>query len=267
MSSWPNPAEDAALRSVSPPPLSGDFADRVLARLEARSEGPPEARPLRDRRGEWKRGRVILISGVAAGLLSVGAAASNLFGVLIRNVPVVGTWVEAVAPTKPKPKLVKERAPHAPTGVASKPVPVAEPVAAVSPEPALPPLPREVRREAAAERIAQALDRRDQRRRENGLPPKPPRLNPQMRERLKFLPPEERRALVRRVRDLRTEAAIARGESPPPPVRLQPRQLTPEQRERRREWRERTRAMREAQFSPPPEDLAPPSEGNPAPLR
>ena len=214
MTDWLSPAADAALRSVSVPPVSADFFDRVMARLEARPAPLPDAKAGRDRRGTWKRGWVILMSGIAAGLISVGAAATGLFGDSIRNLPMVGSIVERISPAKTVQMVAK---PHA-FRAKAPPVaaPVVEPLATVAhePLPALPGLRHERRREAVAQRIADRIARRDERRAALGLPPRPLALAPQMRERLRAMPPPERATLVQRVREIRAERIASMQEVP-----------------------------------------------------
>ena len=261
MTDWLSPSADAALRSVDAPPLSADFSDRVMAGLDARLRAKPEARSAADRRGPWKRRRVILMTGLAAGLLSVGAAASGLFGVSIRNMPVVGVFVERLSPAKP----VFAAAKPIPKPPVSKPkarlsaAPIAEPVASVSDQPplGLPGMRRELRREVVAQRIADRMQERDERRQALGLPSRPQAMAPKMRERLRALPPAEHAVLLQRVREIRAERPIPAGDGATPvpegaplfPV-AEPRpmfrgeRLTPEQRERIRLRRERRAAER-----------------------
>ncbi len=213
------PLEDAALRAVKPPPLSTDFADRLLARLD--ETRPTPSKPfLRtgDRRGAWRRSTIILMTSAAAGLLSFGAAASGLLGKTIQSLPVVSYIAETVAPAaKPKPAPKVQIAKAAP----AKPVAVLKP-AAVSPPPviALPAnpqsdpslLPPEVRRQARAERILHRLEARAERRRAQGLPPRrlPPEARQRLRTQLEAMPPEERRALRERLRAMREQRRMER---------------------------------------------------------
>lgn len=261
MTNWLSPSADAALRGINAPPMSVDFADRLMARLEANPMPKPDTKARADRRGPWSRGRVILMSAAAAGLISVGAAATGLFGVSIRNMPVVGTFVERIAPAK------VAKAPATAKPVQKRPAaqavaaPVAEPVATdvtLLPPP-LPGLRREIRREVMARRIADRMEQRAERREALGLPPRPHAMTPQMRERLRAMPPWERKTLMRRVRELREGQVDANALYSAEPtigpetgnadsvgnLRWRDR-LTPEQREQIRERRERRRAMREA---------------------
>jgi hypothetical protein len=239
---WLSPAQDAAMRADAVPPLSAGFADRVMAALPVEREPLPQTRPARGRRGGWARASIALMVTAGAGLVSM-AAASTIFGVPIRNMPVVGTFVERVAPApkvaaravKPKPKA------DAP---ASRPAPVAE--AMVEPAPTMITR-RELQREVVAQRIADRIDRMQARRREQGLPPAPLKLNPQMRERLKAMPPEDRRALMQRVRDVRRERGTAKPALTPEQKaarRAAWQQMTPEERQALREKRAQRRANR-----------------------
>ncbi len=246
MTEWLSPAQDAAMRADTVPPLSAGFANRVMAALPVERESLPQARPVRERRGGWARASIALMVTAGAGLVSM-AAASTIFGVPIRNMPVVGTFVERVAPApKVAARAVKPK-PKADTP-ASRPAPVAAPVAEAMVEPApMMVTRRELQREVVAQRIADRIDRMQARRREQGLPPAPLKLNPQMRERLKAMPPEDRRALMQRVRDVRRERGTAK-----PALTLEQKaarraawqQMTPEERQALREKRAQRRANR-----------------------
>ena len=152
--------------------------------------------------------------------------------------------------TKPKPRAVV--------------APAAEPIASVSDEPipAQPGLPRdvrrEIRREDVARRIADRMEQRAERRAAMGLPPGPQGIPPKMQERLHAMPPPERAALMRRVREIRAE----RAPSDPPfgeetlPRAGGPREnwrdrLTPEQRQQMRDRREQRRIWRDSQSAEP----------------
>ena len=252
MTDWLSPAQDAAMRADAVPPLSAGFSDRVMAALPVEREPLPQIRPARERRGGWARASIALIVTAGAGLVSM-AAASTIFGVPIRNMPVVGTFVERVAPApkvvvravKPKPKA------DAP---ASRPAPIAAPVAEEMAEPAPAiitrrELQREVVAQRFADRIADRIDRVQARRREQGLPPARLKLNPQMRERLKAMPPEDRRAVMQRVREVRRERGTAKAALTPEQKaarRAAWQQMTPEEqqalREKRAQRRERMQA-------------------------
>jgi len=236
---FPDTHEDRLLRAVEPPPVSGGFADRVMAALPAIE--PTRSAP-RDRRGPWLRKRKIVIASVAAGLLSVGAAAAaGLLGGRMQRLPVIATIAEAVNPRPVvAPKIIAKR----PTTV----TPPAKKDASVSVLTEL-----DARREMAAQRIADRIARREAWRAARGLPPVDPGIRRVAQARLEQLPPGERRALVERVQAIRNErAASGADETPLPETRVERRQrwrerlkpLSPEERERLREWRERRRAIR-----------------------
>jgi hypothetical protein len=239
MADWLNSAQDAAMKAVSVPPMTAGFADRVIAALPAALDPLPTARPARDRRGLWggwrKRASIGLIAVTGAGLVSM-AAASTLFGVPIRNMPVVGTFVEQVAP-KPKPttQLVKPKAKQ--QDQALRLAPVAKPVVVEMPMELRPPVisRKDLQREVVAQRIADHIAKVQAKRRELGLPPGRPKLTPRMRERLEAMSPEERRALVKRVGELRIDQGPLGA------------QLTPEERAARKAiWEQMTPEQRQA---------------------
>lgn len=212
MTDWPIPAEDRVLRALEPPPLSAGFADRMMARL------PGENRTWSSRpsaRAGWQRLSRPLIAGVGLAVLSVGAAASGLLGKDIRNMPVIAQIAQTVAPD-PKPTISAK--------VAEKPVPA--PVPAKVPE-IVNAEPLKTPRELRAERIVDRLEHRAERRAALGLPPRDPQARRAIRRQLAAMPPAERRALVKEVREERLE------------------RMTPEQRERWEAWRERRRALRD----------------------
>lgn len=112
-----DPALARKLDAFSVPPLPADFADTVLARamaLPAASSFEPLPKLRRTARARWLRGGVAGFGFVAAGLMSVAAAASGWFGEPIREAveraPVIGAVIERVI-AKPKPTeaaLVKQ---------------------------------------------------------------------------------------------------------------------------------------------------------------
>lgn len=273
MTGWPNAAEDRLLRSIAPPPLSAGFADRVLAALPADGAPLPPLRPARDRRGAWRRPRTWLIGGIAAGLLSVGAAAAGLLGGRIQNLPVIATIAQAVTPMAPVPAKPKLR-------LAEKPKPAVPPnaqPAAAEPVAALPVTRHELQREVIAQRIADRIERRQARRAAMGLPSGDPHMRRALRQRLQQVPPAERAALIARVRDIRQERAATDGPAPLATPATQPEtiaerrarraawlaQLTPEQREA---LRERRRLNRERRMQRLAEDLQP-ADPVPAPVQ
>lgn len=195
-----------ALDRFTVPPLSAGFADRVVAAATGPAKPIPLAVPSRrDRRGGWVRGHRVVIGAVAFGLMSAAAAATAIFGDVARTMPVIGPLIASIAPARTEPKAKK------PIGVkpavAKADEPQARAVADAPPiETPLAVLPerREIRREFVAQKIAARLERRAEVRAELGLPPKPPRLA-RVLPVLRRLPPDERAALVERVREIRQE--------------------------------------------------------------
>jgi hypothetical protein len=197
---------NAALDRYTVPPLSGGFADRVMERAMGKPAPIMTSASRGDRRGRWARGRTILIGLGAFGLMSAAAATTGIFGDIAKNVPVLGPLIARVAPTKselePKPVVVVHAAPLA------KPVPrPPKPIERLSKLVDVPPIEvapvplrahellRDARRERIANRIAEKLDQRRERRRVLGLPQKP--IRPMMvARRLQMLPPVERRATI-----------------------------------------------------------------------
>jgi len=202
-----DPKLDPALREMldafAVPPLSPGFADRVVAAARGTEALLPPAVPSRrDRRGRWIRGHRVVIGVVAFGLMSAAAAATAIFGEAVRTMPVIGQLIASVVPARPT---------SSPRKVAvAKPKPVGTPVAVVEDSPPVEALPltpperRAIRREFVAERIATGLARRDERRQELGLPPRPPR-PAQIIPILRRIPPADRAAIIERVREIRQE--------------------------------------------------------------
>ena len=199
-----DPAMAAALDSLSPPAMSADFAERVMAVAMTKPALLPNAAPRRTRRSRWARGRNMVFGLAGFSLLSAAAAASGLLGKSVQSLPVIAQIAERItaAPEpRPKPRPVPRK---------TEPVSVPEQPVASEAEPAITALPverDEVRRELIARRIAQRIDERMAERGamrdgQGRLP-----IPPQMRERLRQLSPEERRALLERVREIRREQA------------------------------------------------------------
>ncbi len=204
------PAEEALLQSIEPPPLSVDFVGKVMAQVTLPPMPLSPKVPLRpDRRSGWRRARPVLFSGIAIGLLSMGAAASSLLGIAVRDMPVIGYVVEKVASARPKPVIT----PPPKTVTVSKPMPaikVLPPIPAVEAAafgPASPPVSKvlEGPSEARAGRVIDWLERRAKRRQALGQHPYhlPPRLKSRLRERLKQLSPEERQEFRVKLREMR----------------------------------------------------------------
>ena len=219
MTDWLDAKAEAALRAYVPPPLSADFTDRLVSLAEGRESRrlPPVSAPRRDRRGVWTRRRTILFTALGAGLLSAGAAASNLFGVQIRNVPVIGRMVEAVAPAKPAPKA-------APRALAaekdkSRPAPIAQPTSAMADETQVAAIDEAAERRAARmERRRAIMEKRleaiNTRRAAAGLPPLPPGAVGKFQQKLWDLPPAARQEVLRRAREVRQARLEQQGATP-----------------------------------------------------
>ncbi len=258
MTDWLNPAQDAALRLPEPPPLSSNFAANVMARLPASTDPLPPPNVGRMRRRPWQRARNTAVAVAAVGLISISAAASGLFGVTVRNMPVISSLAEQIAPKShiakpPKPSPAKPGL--AEPARASRAAPVSVPT--VEPAPPVGPaigLNSEIRREIVAERIVERMERRAVRRAMRGLPPARRQLPPRFREKLRAMTPDERQALMSRVREMRRERRRAEWDQAPAPqgrlrdISQQAVPLTPEQIERRRVRREMRKARRAADF-------------------
>ncbi|MES2097282.1 MAG: hypothetical protein V4459_11045 [Pseudomonadota bacterium] len=186
-------AERAALDRVTVPAMRDGFAAGVVS--AALASGP--VAPRRDARSGWRRhGRVIVGAG-ALFLASATAAATGWLGKLPIHIPgITRAAPEPEATAKPK-RVVRAERPRPAPGVA-----LAAPMAAPTPDPLPPqPTPWQLRR---AERIAA------------GLPVRRPLVQRAIAERLRAMPPEQRKAAVaewRRIRELpptERKAAMAR---------------------------------------------------------
>jgi len=238
-----DPRRDATLSEMldafTVPPLSPGFADRVVA--AATGPFPPLPAPVPSRarkRARWIRGHRVVIGVAAFGLMSAAAAATAIFGDVARTIPVIGPLIASVAPAKPqhKPKLAAVAKPKQDEGAVP---PAVEPAPSIPVPLTLPErvaVGRAIRREFVAERIADGLQRRAERREALGLAPRPPR-PAQIIPILRRIPPADRAAIIQRVREIRQEqraaelglpdraaivpeldAAIAPGAEPPPSV-------------------------------------------------
>ncbi|MFO1240096.1 MAG: hypothetical protein U1E64_07080 [Sphingomonadaceae bacterium] len=202
-----DPALAELLDGLTVPPLSADFADRVVAAATHRL--PPLPAPTLSRRGRrarWIRGHRVVIGVVAFGLMSAGAAATAIFGDVAQTIPVIGPLIARVVPAKaehkrapanalkPKPEESAAQAEVAVSPVAPAPLTIPERLA----------VRREVRREFVAERIADRLQQRAERREALGLPPRAVR-PAEARAVLRRIPPADRAAIVERVREIRQE--------------------------------------------------------------
>lgn len=213
-----DPVTKRALDAFTVPPLSDGFADRVMARTEAASalpELPPLASPRRDARGGWRRSGIILASVAAFSLVSAAAAATGIFGAnvraSVRAAPVLGPIIASVAPERPKPIVVRKVKPARIIAPVIKTAPIVAPPVIAPAEAILPP--DDVRREHIAQRIADRLERRADRRAALGLPPKP-LARGQIARKLRQLPPEERAAVRQRIREIRAQNRAAPGGIP-----------------------------------------------------
>lgn len=262
----PNPIDDATARALDRygvPPLSNSFADRLVAKALEGDEiaALPPIVPARSatRRGVWARGRRVVIGVTAFSLMSAAAAATGVFGDAAKNVPVIGPLIAIVAPT-PKPKTIVAPKPK-PVPAAPKlippPVVVEEPsieVAQPTPGEVLPPrVRRQIRRELIAQRVVDQIERNEA----LGIVPTPEE-RAKFAERFAKLPPGQRLALIKRVRDIRRErqAAIAPegSEAPRSEIPL----LSAEQRRQLREDRLRLREERRLrQIERAPDKAAP----------
>lgn len=240
-----DPVTARALDRFAVPPLSPDFADRVVAKALARTEADalPPVVPARHaaRRGVWARGRRVLIGVTAFSLMSAAAAATGVFGDAAKNVPVIGTLIASVAPApKPKPPVKAKPKPAAPALVAASPATTADAPTIGAAEPnadtLLPPtLRRQIRREVVAQRLVDRIERAEA----LGIKPTPQQ-RARMAERLAAMPPQQRVALIRRVREIRRERQIATGEGGA--VQPQAPLLSAEE---RRQFREEWQRLRE----------------------
>jgi hypothetical protein len=203
-----------ALDRFTVPSLPADFADRLVAQALAEpTVAPlPPVMPTRGaaaRRSLWVRGRRAVIGVAAVSLMGAAAAATGVFGDAARNVPVIGPLIASVAPApKPKPKLVakpmRAKKPIEPEGAAALVVPDAPPieVPGIGEAPIVRPVVRQaMRREIAAQRIVDRIEAREAR----GLPPISAEQRAKLIERLSAMPPGQRRALVKRIREIRQE--------------------------------------------------------------
>lgn len=208
-----------ALDRFTVPSLSAGFVDRVVA--AATAPQPLPARPLRRRarRGGWVRGHRVIVGVIAFGLMSAAAAATGLLGDVGRNVPVIGTLIASVSPSRPGPNVKKAAPVKTPrVDAIAPPAPVVAEVPPIEVAPVLQTR-RQVRREIVAQAIAESIERRAERREELGLPPRPARplrIAPVLRR----IPPVERAAIIERVREIRQEQRAANPIVPDRPLAM-----------------------------------------------
>lgn len=267
----PNPINDVTARALdryNVPPLSVAFADRLIAKAnvgDTLETLPPLTERRRERRGAWARGHRVVIGVAAFSLMSAAAAATGVFGDVAKNVPVIGPLIAIVAPA-PKPKAIvapkPEPAPVAPklapppVVVEETPIEVAEPTTGEVIPPRVRP---QIRREMIAQRVVDQIERNEA----LGIKPTPEE-RAKFAERLAQLPPGQRLALIKRVRDIRRERQMTitpEGiEAPKPTIPL----LSAEQRRQLREDRLRLREERrlrqmqsEQEAAPAPDEAVP----------
>jgi hypothetical protein len=236
-----------ALDRYDVPPLSPGFADRLVAKAlagEAADALPPITAPRRGRRGVWARGRRVVIGVAAFSLMSAAAAATGVFGDAAKDVPVIGPLIAIVAPA-PKPKAIiaakPKPAPAAPKLVPPPVIAQEPPIEVAEPTPGevLPPrVRRQIRREMVAQRVVDQIERNEA----LGITPTPEQ-RAKFAERLAKIPPAQRIALIKRIRDIRRERQAATtpdGEAPKADIPL----LDAETRRQLRDDRLRHRAER-----------------------
>jgi hypothetical protein len=164
-------AERAALDRATVPAMRSGFAAGVVSAALATGAVPPR----RDTRSGWRRHGRVLIGAGALFLASATAAATGWLGKLPLHIPGIS---RAAPEPEAKPKRVArvERPRPAPGKAAA--VPIAAPTPDASP---VPPTPWQVRR---AERIAA------------GLPVRRPLMQRAIAEKLRAMPPEQRKAAI-----------------------------------------------------------------------
>ena len=264
MSNESMPFDDAMRRALDDggvPPMSADFADRVVAATQTRAAPLPQ--PRRSPPGRWRTGRRVLIGALAAGALGTTAAATGLLeelGVKLPTPQEVWSVVSGQGAQRPEPVPTSPReAPRTDLeprvgieGPIDTPEELEEAFRRVDDA-------RQNRRDMRRDRVDARLDAVLESRREQGLPAPTPEEEAQLRERLERMREnadqrreertgERREALRERLEQegeiTREDIIGARRESggnTPVADRLeQLRQLPPEERRARiREWRER----------------------------
>jgi len=127
MSDTFTPQVSALLDRLEPPALSADFADRLVAKTQARPSLPPLP-PRREPRLHRRGRRVALAVGVA-GLVSMAAAAAVVPADVWRNLPVIGGIVEMISPARDAPLPAPPRIDPAPAPAGgTEPIPESIPV-------------------------------------------------------------------------------------------------------------------------------------------
>lgn len=233
------------LAALTVPALPAGFAERALAAALALPEdGPrldapplPRQRPAQGRTGprRWWRTGAVGLGAIAAGMISISAAAMGYFGepvrLAIHHAPVIGKVIERVIPDRPrrKAKLVPARK----DAEKPAPVPAASTLPAQAAQPAEPLAPPWRSRTEMRRILADPEERRAW---IEAHPEAARRIAERRAARI-----ERRRAVHAELRRRRAEAGIgpelSSGEiAPQRPWRL-------ERRERLRQWRENRRRM------------------------
>ena len=240
------------LDSFTVPPLSAGFADHVVARAMAEPASGEIALPrLRSAlpRRRWLRLGGMGLGVIAAGMISISAAAAGYFGEPISHVvhraPVIGVAISRVIPEHPHHRLAASK-PPAPAIRAHPVVTAVAPVAPAAPATEVAPTAQEAR--AAWREVHPKAARRIERRREwlaahpeIELPVRPVRA-----DRIERRPARLR--LRQRIEAARNgEAMVQPSAAPVSPLRAR----------RFERLRELRRLRREAQAAPPPGDPLP----------
>jgi len=222
------------LDGLEPPALSADFADRVLAQVEAAPVLPPL--PML-RQPRWRGGRRVALAVGIAGLVSVAAAAAVVPGEVWRQLPVIGGIVEMIAPAQhdPTPASVQSDEVPAVQAVSDAAVPAVPPPAEFAGPP--PPAPENVAptvQARADEPSPQA---------EAG----PPAAQPATIERLREAPPQPMRVVPVAERPMPVETRPATSTVVATPAERVPERVSPaDTRETRQQTRERATETRQA---------------------
>ena len=239
------------------PALPGAFAERALAAALALPEGettgvPPLPRQRRSLPRRWWRSGAFGLGAIAAGMISISAAAMGYFGepvrLAIHEAPVIGKVIERVMPerTRRKPKLASERA--VAKSVRPAPAPAASAPMAEEAQPAEPAamLPSRWRNRAEVRRILA-----DPEARKAWIAAHPEAARRIAERRAGRL--ERRQAIRAELRKRRIEAGIAPSAGPSAGPAIEGPAARPwriERRERVRQWRERRRQMQEERLGP-----------------
>lgn len=226
-----------ALDAFEVPPLSPDFADRVMAKALAGTPIAPTTPPRRSGRGPWVRRHRIAMGLIAGGLMSATAAAAGIFGDVGITIPALQQIVERVTRPAPVetvdppsrraaalPKALPEAAVTAPAAPGEGPGITPEQLEAgfrIADER------RQIRREVVTRRLETAVERRIAERQAAGLPVPTPEQRQQFRARIQQRV-AERDAVAASAResfrnDLRTVVRERQSEVPAtPPVAAAP---------------------------------------------